>query len=122
MDEVTEYLKTIAGPDRAALENVYRIARDVVGEAVEGTSYAMPALLYRDRGLVTALKNKRFLSLYPYSAIVIAELQEKLADFETTSGSIHFSAVAPIPDDVLYRIVELRCAEIEARRGRPQPM
>ena len=65
--EVGEYLSTIDGPDRAALERVYAIAREVVAEAEEGTSYGMAALIYRGKGLIATTRTKKFLSLYPYS-------------------------------------------------------
>ncbi len=115
MGEVTDYLETIEGADRAALARVVAIAREVVPDAVEGTSYAMPALLHRGKGLVATLRTARHLSLYPFSGTVIAQLGEELDGFETTTGSIHYSAEQPIPEDVLRRLVEARRAEIDAK-------
>jgi len=112
--EVGAYLGTVDGADRAALQRVYAIAREVVPEAEEGTSYAMPALLYRDKGLIATVRAKKFLSLYPYSGAVIASVLEALSDFETTSGSIHYSADHQLPDAIVRRIVEARRAEIDA--------
>jgi len=112
--EVGAYLSTVDGADRDALQRVYAIAREVVPEAEEGTSYAMAALLYRDKGLIAAVRAKKFLSLYPYSGAVIASVLETLSDFETTSGSIHYSAEHQLPDAIVRRIVEARRAEIDA--------
>ena len=114
MGEVGAYLSTVEGVDRDALQRVFAIAREVVPEAEEGTSYAMAALLYRDKGLIAAVRAKKFLSLYPYSGAVIASVLETLSDFETTSGSIHYSAVHQLPDAIVRRIVEARRAEIDA--------
>ena len=114
MGEVGAYLGTVDGADRAALQRVYAIAREVVPEAEEDPSYAMPALLYRDKGLVATVRAKKFLSLYPYSGAVIASVLEALSDFETTSGSIHYSADHQLPDAIVRRIVEARRAEIDA--------
>ena len=118
MGAVSDYLETVDGADRAALARVYDVAREVVPEAVEGTSYGMAALLYGGRGLVATVRAKRFLSLYPYSGAVIVSLAEELADFETTSGSVHYSAAHPLPEPVLRRIIEARRDEIDARAGR----
>ncbi|PVU82746.1 hypothetical protein DDP54_06660 [Cellulomonas sp. WB94] len=115
MGEVGAYLSTIDGADRDALQRVIAIARDVVPEAQEGTSYAMPALLYRDKGLLATVRTKKFLSLYPYSGAVIASVLDSLSDFDTTSGSIHYSADHPLPDAIVRRIVEARRAEIDAK-------
>ncbi|SEB42657.1 Uncharacterized conserved protein YdhG, YjbR/CyaY-like superfamily, DUF1801 family [Paramicrobacterium humi] len=118
MGSVAEYLTTMAASDRAALERIYAIAREQVPEAVEGKSYGMPALLYRDKGLIAAMRTRRFLSLYPFSGAVVAELAEALTGFETTSGSVHFSADSPVPDELVRRIVDSRRTEIEARTSR----
>jgi uncharacterized protein YdhG (YjbR/CyaY superfamily) len=112
---VGDYLDSIEGADRAALERVYDIAREVVAEAEEGTSYGMAALLYRDKGLVATVRAKKFLSLYPYSGSVIASVSDALGDFETTSGSVHYSADHELPEDVVRRIVEARRNEIDAK-------
>ena len=115
MGEVDAYLSTIDGADREALERVIAIARDVVPEAQEGTSYAMPALLYRDKGLLATVRTRKFLSLYPYSGAVVASVLDELSDFQTTTGSIHYSAHHQLSDAIVRRIVELRRAEIDAK-------
>lgn len=115
MGAVQDQLDRYDGPDRAALERVYAIAREVVPSATEGTSYGMAALLHRGKGLIATVRAKKFLSLYPFSGQVLATLADELADFETTSGSVHYSADHPVPDDLLRRIVEARRDEIDAR-------
>lgn len=114
MGEVEEYLRTIDGADGEALGRVIAIAREVVPEAEEGTSYAMPALLYRDKGLIATVRTKKF-ALYPYSGAVIASALDVLGDFETTSGSIHYSAQHQLPEAVVRRIVQARRAEIDGK-------
>lgn len=113
---VTEYLSTVGGADGAALERVYELARRLVPGAEEGASYGMAALLYRSKGLIATLQTKKFLSLYPFSGAVVASVVDDLPGFETTSGSIHYSAEHPLPEDVLRRIIETRRAEIDAQR------
>src|SRR6476620_6584398 len=115
MGPVEEYLATIEGSDRAVLERVYAVAREAVPEAEEGTSYGMAALLYRGKGLVATVRGKQFLSLYPYSGAVVSLLAEALEDFETTSGSIHYSAEHSLPDGRVREIVQARRAEIDSR-------
>jgi uncharacterized protein YdhG (YjbR/CyaY superfamily) len=115
--EVGAYLSTLDGADRDALERVYAIAREVVPEAEEGTNYGMAALLYRGKGLIAAVRAKQFLSLYPYSSVVIASVLEAAHEFETTTGSIHYSADHPLPDALVRHIVEARRAEIDETAG-----
>jgi uncharacterized protein YdhG (YjbR/CyaY superfamily) len=113
MGVISTYLSTIEEDDRAALERVYTIARDVVPEAEEGTSYAMAALIYRGKGLIATARAKNFLALYPYSGAVVTANRDVLEDFETTRGSIHYSAKHQLPESALRRIVQARRAEID---------
>lgn len=118
MGDVADYLSTIDGAEREALTRVYDVAREVVPEAVEGTSYAMAALLYRGKGLIATVRGKEFCSIYPFSGSVIAGLGEALSDFETTKGSIHYSADHQLDDDLLRRIAEARRTDIDAKADR----
>ncbi len=115
MGKVGEYLSTVDGADRAALERVYATAREIVPEAEEGMSYAMAALVYRGKALIATSRRKKYLSLYPYSGTVIAGVSDALSDFDTTSGSVHYSADHQLPDAIVRRIVEARRAEIDAK-------
>lgn len=113
MGEVTDYVAGLEEPDRAAVARVYAIARDLAPEATEGTSYGMPTLLHRGKGLVAARRTKKFLSLYPFSGAALASAAEALEDFETTPGSVHFSAQQQLPEETLRRILAARMAEID---------
>lgn len=81
----------------------------------------MAALIYRGKGLVATVRRKGFLSLYAYSGTVIASLSDALKDFDTTSGSVHYSADQQLPDAVIRRIVEARRAEIDAKAQSADP-
>lgn len=113
MGVISTYLSTIEDDDRAALDRVYTIARSVVPEAEEGTSYAMAALIYRGKGLIATVRANKFLALYPYSGAVVAANLDLLKDFETTKGSIHYSTNHQLPESALRRIVQARRAEID---------
>lgn len=115
MGPVSTYLGTVDGAERAALERVYAIAHKMVPEAEEGTSYAMAALIYRGKGLIATVRARKFLSIYPFSGAVVAGNLDLLADFETTTGSIHFSVDHQLPDATVRRIVQARRAEIDAK-------
>lgn len=117
MGEVTEYLATLEGADRAALEHVYDVARALVPDAREALSYGMPALTHAGAGFISALQAKRWLALYPFSGAVLDRVADQLTGFDRTKGALHFSAEHPVPDDVLRRIIELRVAEIDTSRA-----
>lgn len=118
MGTVTDYLETLTGPNRDVLARVIAVAREAAPQAVEGTSYAMPALLIEGKGLLSALETKKHLAIYPFSGQVLPQLADELEGFDWAAGTLRFSAEHPVPDSVVRRIIELRLAEIEAKLRR----
>jgi uncharacterized protein YdhG (YjbR/CyaY superfamily) len=107
-----DYLADVAEPDRAALERIRRVVKELVPQAEEGKSYGMPALKYNKRPLVGFVAAKKHLSLFPFSPAVIDALTDRLDGFELSKGTIRFTAEHQLPDDVLRDVVMLRLDEI----------
>jgi uncharacterized protein YdhG (YjbR/CyaY superfamily) len=107
-----DYLADVAEPDRAALERIRRVVKELVPQAEEGKSYGMPALRYNKRPLVGFVAAKKHLSLFPFSPAVIDALTDRLDGFELSKGTIRFTAEHQLPDDVLRDVVMLRLDEI----------
>jgi uncharacterized protein YdhG (YjbR/CyaY superfamily) len=117
MGTVTEYLETLEGPNREALERVVAVAREMAPDAEEGTSYGMPALLYRGKGLLSALETKQHLALYPFSGQILPRLTDELEGFSWAPGTLRFSAGQPVPEELLRTIISLRLSEIDSKPG-----
>ncbi len=120
MGTVEDYLATVEPNRRAALARVVERARALLPEVTEGTSYAMPALMYRDKPLLAAMSAKGHLAIYPFSGSVVSAVAADLAGFSLSKGAIRFQADTPVPDDVLTRIVMARRDEIDAKARRPR--
>ena len=112
MSEMDDYLADVAEPDRAALERIRRVVKELVPQAEEGKSYGMPALKYNKRPLVGFVAAKKHLSLFPFSPAVIDALTDRLDGFELSKGTIRFTAQHQLPDEVLRDVVMLRLGEI----------
>ena len=106
MSVIDDYLASRREPEKSTIEHLYSIVREMVPDATEELSYAMPAFKYKSYGLVAVMVTKRGLSLYPFCAL--QRLGLDLSNFETTNGSIHFSTEHPIPDDLLRSIISAR--------------
>ncbi len=117
MNTVDEYIATVTLGQRDEFERIARFVVTLIPQVVQGKSYGMAAFMYEGKPLVSFVANKKFLSLYPFSGKVIDKLRDRLSDFETTSGSIHFSEANPLPDDILKAIITTRRQEIDERRG-----
>ena len=112
MSEMDDYLAGVPEPDRAALERIRRVVKELVPQAEEGKSYGMPALKYNKRPLVGFVAAKKHLSLFPFSPAVIDALTDRLDGFELSKGTIRFTAQHQLPDEVLRDVVMLRLGEI----------
>jgi uncharacterized protein YdhG (YjbR/CyaY superfamily) len=102
-------------PSDRELERIRKVVMKAVPSAQVGESYGMPAYMYKGKPLLSIMIRKNFLSLYPFSGRVIAGLENELREYETTSGSVHFTVKDSIPDSLLIRIIEARMVEIEGR-------
>jgi uncharacterized protein YdhG (YjbR/CyaY superfamily) len=110
MSVIDDYVDTLRGPERVELQRMYVLVRQMVPDATEELSYAMPAFKYNGKGLVAIMANKDFLSLYPFGAV--DRLGVDLSGFETTTGSIHFTLEHPISDELLRQIIKARLGQI----------
>ena len=110
MSVIDDYLETLSGAEKATLAHMYGIVREMVPDATEELSYAMPAFKYKGKSLVAIMATKNFLSLYPFGNT--ANLGLDLSAFEGTKGSIHFSPENPISDALLQKIVQARIQQI----------
>ncbi|WP_454042141.1 iron chaperone [Cellulosimicrobium sp. Marseille-Q8652] len=119
MGTVTDYLADLAEPERGALEHVVALARETVPGAEEGTGYGMPALTYRGRPLLSAVRAAKHLAVYPFSPAAVAAVVPRLDGWSHAKGTIRFSADHPLPDDVVRALVAARVAEIEDALGPP---
>jgi len=58
---------------------------------------------------------KEHCSFFPMSAEVMRRHAAELRKYETTKGSIHFSAAKPLPAALVKRLVKARISENEAK-------
>jgi uncharacterized protein YdhG (YjbR/CyaY superfamily) len=100
---------------RAALQRVADLVRELVPEAVEGTSYGMPAFLYRGKGLLAAMATAEHLAIHPYSGSILTALGERLAGYSRSAGTLRFHPDSAPSDELLTDIVMGRKAQIDAQ-------
>ena len=107
-------------PDRRARREVIRGAiREAAPDAVESLAYQMPA--FRSHGgqfLVSYAAWKGHDSLFPASDAVVEALGGALVPHLAGKGTIRFELAAPVPADLIRRIVAVRLAENGSAEGR----
>ncbi|MFE6997401.1 iron chaperone [Microbacterium sp. NPDC057659] len=120
MGTVDDYLSGLEPADRAVIAHVYEIARAAASETEQGTSYGMPALMHRGKALISVMRTKKHIAVYPFSGRVPEVVADALQGFDHDKGTIRFQPEHPLPDDAIRAIVAARIAEIDdpsLRRG-----
>ena len=123
---IDSYLADFPPETRARLEEVRALVREVVPEATETISYAIPTFDLHGRHLVHVAGFARHIGFYP-TPTGMEEFAEVLAGYRTGKGSVQFPLSEPLPRDLIRRIVESRVGEVRAgiqaagRRKSPTP-
>ncbi len=113
MGTVDEYLAGLDPDDRGAVAHIYDLARDVVPDAEQGTGYGMPALVYRGKPLVSVMRAKKHIGVYPFSPEAVAAAAPLLEGHDLAKGTIRFVPGHPLPDSAIRAFLEYRRAQIE---------
>jgi len=116
---VDAYLAGLPDDRRPSMEALRDAVIAGAPDATETIAYGMPAV--RSHGgqfLVSYDAFKRHYSLFPASEGVVNELGDEIRPYLAGRGTIRFPANAPIPVDLVTRVVKIRLAENEARASR----
>lgn len=112
MSPTDAYLDALPDAPRRALIDLRQTILDAVPEAVEHFSYGMPAFRYAGASLVWMGASARHCALY---GIPEAGLEDALAGYDTSGrGTLRFAPDAPLPPDLVRRLLAARIAQIDA--------
>jgi uncharacterized protein YdhG (YjbR/CyaY superfamily) len=97
---------------RAALQKVRRGVLAAAPKAQECFSYGMPAFRLKGKLIAGFRAAANHCSYHPMSGATVATLRAQLAKYDTSPGTIRFSARAPLPTALVRRLVKARMAEL----------
>ena len=108
---IDEYLETVTGARREALERLRKTIRSVIPKTEECISYGMPA--FRLNGLVVAgfVATRKGCSYFPFSGKTLATLADDVGHYEQTKGALHFDPAEMLPVALVRKLVKTRIAE-----------
>ncbi len=110
--EIDQYLAALDEPKRSTLETLRRSILEVVPEAEQCISYGMPAFKIQGKAVAGFAAFKRHLSYLPHSGSVLPALEEDLANYEQTKGSLHFPVDKPLPKRLVKKLVTTRMRQL----------
>ena len=116
MGTVDDLLAGLEPDDRPSMERIFAVARDEVPEAEQGLGYGMPALVYRGKPLVSVMRAKKHIGIYPFSPEAVSAVAASLEGHPGISvdkGTIRYQPEHPLPDDVVRAMVIARKEQID---------
>ena len=108
---IDEYLASVNGQHRDALQKIREAIRVVAPKAEEFISYGIPAFRLNGRSLVYFGAWANHCALYPGSSATLKKFRNELRDFQISKGTIRFSREKPLPAPLVRKLVKARIAE-----------
>ncbi|OOQ57560.1 iron chaperone [Mucilaginibacter pedocola] len=108
---VEEYYSWFPQEAQDAMDDVKRTIYEVMPDAEESISYAIPT--YKYKGLLAHFAAyEKHIGLYPGSEAIVVFAEDIAANkFKSAKGSIQFPLNKPMPLDLVRKIVEYRLQE-----------
>ena len=109
---VNEYLAAFPPSQRAALEKLRKTIHAAAPDAEECISYQLAA--FRQNGMLVSFgATAKHCAFYVMSSTLLDSYKDKLANFETSKGTIRFQPDRPLPAALVKELVKARIAENE---------
>ena len=111
---VAAYLRAVPPRQRAALQQLRKIVQAAAPGATEGIGYGIP--MFKHHGMLVGYAAfKDHCSLF-MSTYVTRALKKELASYDTSKGTIRFTADKPLPATLVRKLVKARIAQNERKR------
>jgi uncharacterized protein YdhG (YjbR/CyaY superfamily) len=104
-----DYLAAVTENKRAALQKLRKAIKRAAPKAEECISYQVPAFRLNGKFLVAYGAATNHCAFYPGSTV--KALKNELKSYDTSKGTIRFSADKPLPSALVWELVRLRIEE-----------
>ncbi len=115
---VDAYLGGLAPERRARLDSLRSLIREEAPAAEEGISYGIPTYRLDGRMLVSIAAFARHDSLFPASQEVRDRIGADVAPYVRGRGTLQLQLRAPLPMELIRRVVRVRIEEIRSANRR----
>jgi len=113
---IDDYLATVSGDRRAALEKLRKTIRSIVPDAEECISYRIPAFRLRGKVVAGFCARADGCSYFPFSGTTLRTLAKEISSYEHTKSSLHFAAETGLPTSLVRKLVKARIAELTSAK------
>lgn len=101
---IAEYIAGFPAEVQVLLEQIRETIKEVVPDAEETISYAIPAFRVNKRSLVYFAAYKKHIGLYP-APTTVEEFKVDFAPYKTSKGTVQFPLNRPIPLELIRKVV-----------------
>ncbi|MCB2199741.1 DUF1801 domain-containing protein [bacterium] len=113
---VDEYLATLPGNQRAALQAIREmIHRSAPDEIEEVLSFDVPTFKVDGKGLLALSAQDNKLALHIMSQTVMDSFRFAFKNWEVSKTTLHFKPDNTLPDNLVERLVKARMAENKSK-------
>jgi uncharacterized protein YdhG (YjbR/CyaY superfamily) len=105
-----DYLTTLDDDKRAALEKLRQIIKAAAPQAEECISYGLAAFRLAGKPLVALGATANHCAFYLMSGSTVEAHEDELKKYDTSKGTIRFSADKPLPASLVKKLVKARIA------------
>lgn len=109
---IDEYLADLDPESRGALQKLRRAIQAAAPKAEECISYGMPAFRLKGKLIAGFRAAANHCSFHPMSGTTLATLRAELGGYDTSPGTLRFSARAALPASLIRKLVKARIAEL----------
>ena len=106
--EVDAYLAALDEPKQSTLRTLRQTILDLLPEAEQCISYAIPGFRVRGQMIAGFAAFKNHLSYFPHSGSVIPELHDYVGSYVTNKGTLQFPIDTPLPKALVEKLVTVR--------------
>ena len=101
---IAEYIAGFPAEVQVLLAQIRETIKEVIPEAEETISYAIPAFRVNKKSLVYFAAFKKHIGLYP-APTTVEEFKADFAPYKTSKGTVQFPLNRPIPFELIRKIV-----------------
>jgi uncharacterized protein YdhG (YjbR/CyaY superfamily) len=112
-ENVDGYLAALDEPKRSTLVKLRESILEVVPNAEQCLSYRVPAYKVHGRTVAGFAAFTDHLSYLPHSGSVLAQLDDEVAGYETSKGSLKFAVDKSLPKRLVKKLITTRMRELE---------
>ncbi|KAA3440058.1 iron chaperone [Rufibacter hautae] len=116
---IDHYIAGFPEDTQKVLEQIRARVKELVPEAEETISYAIPTFKLTNKPLVYFAAYKNHIGVYP-APVEDLGFKEAVAGYKTGKGTVQLPLNKPLPLDLITRIVEFRKNEIAEKKAGQQ--